>query len=373
MYIAILAVLLIFTLISFKTKKHKIIYILSMAGLSLLLCFRYGQGPDYFNYNYFYKAFSSFNAAIHNYSGINCEIGFRLLCAFFRSLRLDYTAFIFFISAFQMLMLHRFLTKFSCNKLFSLLLFFPTFYLTYFFSGIRQGITLALFLGFMLAYIEQGKWKKYIVGCLLLSTIHTVALVLLIVPFVLKLSIKTIYIFNIAAFAVGCFLATGWANNIIALIPVIGEKMQPYLENSVSILALGERVISFVLIMVLYSYAEKNDRLNKFMKIYTTGVGLYLLFFPFSLISSRLIIYFKVLEVILIPMLTVKPSRFRRLIVLFFIVLSLLMAVKNLNSYVSQSGYDTALNGFTYPYISVFNKEKIYEYQKVQASFYSIK
>lgn len=363
MYVFIFLMLLIFTLISFVRKKHDFLYKILMISLTLLLCLRYGQGSDYFAYDYFYRAFSTFDGAIKNYYELNCEIGFRLLCSLFGELHLNFTAFIFCVSLFQMAMLHRFLSKFSENRIFSLLLFFPTFYLTYYFSGMRQGITLSLFIGILYGFIEKKQWKRYIIGCLLISTIHTAAIVLIVVPLVLKFKLKSIMVLNLISLVVGIVLATGLLNEFLAKIPVIGSKMLPYLENSISIFALLERVVSYTVIGILYLNSSASERAVRLMKIYSFGMVIYLAFLPFSLISSRAIIYFKILEVIIVPLLIEKKNSFRIIAITFFVLLSSFMTFKNLNSYVEQGSYYANINAFNYPYISVFEKDEIWDYR----------
>ena len=98
------------------------------------------------------------------------------------------------IALFQMLCIYRAIMKYSPYKLFSLLLVYPTIYLTYFFSAIRQGIVIAFFLGFMLEWIFTDKWLKYVVSCLVLATFHSSALVLLPLVFIKKINNKLFWL-----------------------------------------------------------------------------------------------------------------------------------------------------------------------------------
>ena len=51
----------------------------------------------------------------------------------------------------------------------------------------------------------------------------------------------------------------------------------------------------------------------------------------------------------------------------FFLCLTLVMGVKNLNAAVSEGGYDKlGVNLFTYPYVSVLNQQKINDYYDYQ-------
>ena len=105
-----------------------------MVGMWLILCIRYGQGSDYFSYHDLFEKFSDFNVALYNPNDEHGEIGFRLLCAIFP---FRYQWFIIAVSTFEMWMLHRFIKYYSKNPLLTLFLFYPTYYLTYYFSIIR--------------------------------------------------------------------------------------------------------------------------------------------------------------------------------------------------------------------------------------------
>lgn len=371
MYYIVFIELFVFTLISFFYDKKDFLYKILMISLTLLLCFRYGQGSDYFSYEYCYSTMTTFENAINNSSKINSEIGFRLICALFYELQFSFTEFVFCLSLFDMVLLHRFISKYSKNRVFSLLLFFPTFYLTYYFSGIRQGLTIALFIGVLYELIEKKQWMKYIIGCVLISTIHTAALVLIIVPFILEFKLEIIGAIKYPAFIVGIVLATGCLNGLLARIPVIGSKMMPYLDSSISILALLERIVSYTMILILYHHSsrKRSKRVQNFMKIYSVGIIIYLVFLPFSLISSRVIVYFKVLEVVIVPLLCDKANKFKTVAITFFVLLSVLMFFKNLNSYAEQGSYHPNINAFNYPYISVFEKEEIWNYRDYSPYF----
>ena len=72
------------------------------------------------------------------------EVAFRLLAVLFHGKTGPLLA---AIGLYDMAMTARFFWKNCVNKAFTLLLFFPTVLMTYYFSAIRQGIVLATFLG----------------------------------------------------------------------------------------------------------------------------------------------------------------------------------------------------------------------------------
>lgn len=368
MYIAVFALLLLFTVSTFMSKKQDFQYYFLFAVLSLALIFRYGQGIDYFSYNYIYKSCTSFYIAIFNPENLHIEFGFRLLYALFNTLHLDFTALIACVSVFEMCMLHRFLKRHCVNPTFSLFLFFPTFYLTYYFSIMRQGIVIAVLLGVMVDHIKARNWKKYIATTVILVLFHSSALVLFIIPIVLRFELKTIYFFSAFAAVIAFVMLNPGMMNVLRNIPMLGEKIYIYVETSPSWLSLMERLVSFSLVCVLfYSSANKDisEGMTDFMKIYALGTVLYIALMPFAIISSRVVVYFKIFEIILLPALLVRKTKMRVIITAAVISIAVVMFYKNIHSYVLQGYYFDNINVWNYPYISVFNKDDIWNYRKI--------
>ena len=137
----------------FDTNVQRLKYTVLMVVMTAVLSLRYGQGTDYFNYSDLYDMYSSFELAIKNPYNHYMEFLFRLICALFNTLGFSFCGFVAVVSLFNMFCLNRFLKEYSKNPIFSLLLFYPTFYLTYFFSIIRQAIVLSVFLVVILYFI----------------------------------------------------------------------------------------------------------------------------------------------------------------------------------------------------------------------------
>ena len=372
MYIAIYVLLLIATIISRDRKfNEKNIYRVSLITLWLILGFRYGQGTDFFGYQNLWKAASS-NYDYYVTFTANNEFGFYMLCHVFNE---NYSLFIFLIASFEMLMLNRFIQRYSEDWMFSLLLFFPTFYLTYYFSAIRQGITLALFLGLMVEMLEKKEWKKYIIFCVIAASIHIVALVLFIMPIILKLSEKKIMIMIVICIVVGIVFCTSFGRRLLISIPYLGMRLSSYIHTySFSIVGLIERVTVYICILLIF-YNVKNKitdtKIVNWIKIYSIGIGMYFLCMPFSTLSSRMIIFFKAFEIVIIPYLLLFKSRYRKLIYTFMIILTTVMTIKNISSYIKQGNYNDRVNVLNYPYISIFDKDELWKY-KERASYYML-
>ena len=49
--------------------------------------------------------------------------------------------------------------------------------------------------------------------------------------------------------------------------------------------------------------------------------------------------------------------------ILIFIFISIVMTIKNINSYIEQGNYKNFVGVFNFPYVTVFNQEEIYSFR----------
>ena len=317
--------------------------------LTIAICLRYGQGTDYFGY---------MNVFLRRDHG---EIGYTILQEVFGALGLPFELLAAVIALFQMLCIQRGIMKYSPYKLFSLLLMYPTIYLTYFFSAIRQGIVIAFFLGFMLEWLFEDKWLKYVIACIILATFHSSALVLLPLVIIKKIDNKMLWGGLGAAALIGIllfFIPAEWLSFI-----KIGAVQYHIQAIELSPLGLAERTVMFVMITYFYHKTRRNiqiiseEQLRILYRIYFCGYILAVLFFPWQLLSSRMGAAMKAVELILIPVFACEEKQIRKYIVFFMTAYVLLMTTKNIQSYINQNNYE-GYNVITYPYYSIWNKEE---------------
>lgn len=350
MYFIPFVVLSLFTIIEIqeKDKRHYLFYA-AFLFLTIAICLRYGQGTDYFGY---------MNVFLRRDHG---EIGYTILQEVFGALGLPFELLAAVIALFQMLCIQRGIMKYSPYKLFSLLLMYPTIYLTYFFSAIRQGIVIAFFLGFMLEWLFEDKWLKYVIACIILATFHSSALVLLPLVIIKKIDNKMLWGGLGAAALIGIllfFIPAEWLSFI-----KIGAVQYHIQAIELSPLGLAERTVMFVMITYFYHKTRRNiqiiseEQLRILYRIYFCGYILAVLFFPWQLLSSRMGAAMKAVELILIPVFACEEKQIRKYIVFFMTAYVLLMTTKNIQSYINQNNYE-GYNVITYPYYSIWNKEE---------------
>lgn len=363
---AVLAVGAVWEHIQKKTPRR--LFAVSFLILTAMLCLRFGQGQDYFNYSQIFFALPANPLEAIRNQNIHSEPGWKVLCCLFKLAGLRFPALIFAVSAYMMAMFWRFLRLYGGErKMLALVLCYHTMYLTYFMSVLRQGIIIATLLGLLIPWLMKGKYIRYCIVVFLISTIHTVALLLLLLPIIKELNLKFKHMVAVAAlgFLVGIVLSLMDVGLILRRI-----VDHVYLtESDVSIVALLERVATFsVVTLCYYIYLDgmepdQKDFLHVIYKIYAVGVFLYGVLMWSALISSRTVYILKVIEIIMICACITRCKKTAGIVLCYGLLLSSVLYVKNIDSYLEQGQYQNA-TVVDYPYVSIFNQKDILNYRQ---------
>lgn len=166
------------------TAYRKNMYTLLFIVLTFILAFRYGQGSDYYAYYLQFDGVDASSSLLSN-SLYHGELGWYIILVISKRLGMNFDFFIGILSIVMMGSIYRAIKRYSPYGITSLLLLYPTFYLTYFFSAIRQGLLMSIFLGFGLELLLEKRNVKYIFLIIALSFIHKSAIILLILPLAL--------------------------------------------------------------------------------------------------------------------------------------------------------------------------------------------
>jgi len=271
-----------------------------------------------------------------------------------------------------MLFMHLFIRGMCPERNLALLLIFPTLYLTYFFSGLRQGLAMSVFLGLVLKCLFQKRYVMYILGVALCMTIHfTAAMYFFLLPVVLlNIQPRVMGLMFYVCLAGGIFLGLPVTQEVLQQLPLPGGVLHYLRQSEIFWPAAMERVVLLAVVLAVYFLCKKQDRdpAAKFaLTVYILSVAVYMLLF-WNYILSRLVYPLKLFEIILLAMLLPKVTRYRGLVFSFIILHSCVMVYKNIWSYITWSNIAfqmdySGLSVFDYPYISIFNQEDIYAYR----------
>lgn len=371
MYHVIFIILLLFaTYELFSKSKLKIGFLLFLL-LLLFVTLRYGQGSDYFSYIYFFDSSADeFDNAIRtkDFSYVSREIVFSAISyIWLKVLNFSPESLTAMFSAISFIFVWLFIKKYSIRPIMSLFFFYCTFYLIYPFSVIRQGVCLSIFIYYLIPLLYKKKYLSYYLLSLLLFTIHYSSIMLFVIPVVnLVKNYKPyqVYFIAVAALGIGIVLYQVLFS-FFSTLDIIGSKVDAYTQdNSFDILSMLLRIVIFIPIMLTYKIYERNSIRDLFLKIYILGFFLYLIFMTSSLISSRINVFMRYFEIILLVdliMYVFKNIQSKVISYTYIISIMTVLYVKNINSFIDQGPYYNQVNFYNYPYVSVFNKKKITE------------
>ena len=354
----------------FRPQYGKYIYWCCWGLAAACLCLRFGQGTDYVTYHGLYETIPVYIDLSQGYiCGFYPEIGWRLISAVFKLFHAPFWVFTFALGLVDMLLLHRFLNKYVPLRTAGLFLLYPVLYLVYLVSGLRQGLAICIFLGIAVPFYLEKKWVPYVVSVLITASFHRVGYAWLVLPVVYYLPLYVILVLLGLSIAGGLVLQIGAVEQwITGILPMYHIK-QFLLDGEVSLFAVGERLVSAVAILCLYFWKKKKDgqpeqRTTLFLKAYLCGTIFYMLLCGSSYYASRYCVIFKVLECALVVLMISKRDKMMRLGAVFFLGLTLVMGIKNLSALVSEGIYyqKNGVTIWTYPYISVFNPDKMNDY-----------
>lgn len=379
MYHLLFVILLIFSFFEFFGKSNKVIEKSLFILLLLFVTLRYGQGSDYFNYIYLFNhSASNFDNALLNndFSIITQEISFTALSyIWLKILHFTPESLTAIFSFFSFLLVWLFIKKYSLKPITSLLFFYCTFYLIYPFSAIRQSICISIFIFYLIPHLQNRRYLKYYLLSILLFSIHYSSIILFVIPIVNLIKnykASQVYFISGIAFVIG-LLFYQFLFTFFSAIDVIAGKISVYTEvEKFDFTSLILRITMFIPILHTSKIFERNSFRDLFLKIYILGFLLYLLFMGSSLISSRINVYMRYFEMILLVDFLVYffYKKWNRILSYSFIItIMTVLYIKNINSFLDQGPYYSEVNFTNYPYVSVFNKSKIVETRKIPSYY----
>lgn len=369
-YFMVLIILIILSLLETTINyKSNVLFTLVFIIISTLNIFRFGIGSDYFNYLYLYQLYPSINSPQIFNNEFHGEIGFKILAGILKYFNFNYTHFTIIISSVMFLMIYIFIKKYSKYKNLSLLMFYVMYYFTYFNSGFRQGFTITLFLLVLLPLLLEKKLLKFYIITIILSLFHSSVLVVLILPLIQKFKSKTMLqsIFFISI--ISLVLSIIVKNNIfIFAIQKIGVSLN-YTEYSLSILAILYRLSMLVIIVYMYKLSDKalSEKDMLLLYFYFIGFCVYIMLSTQDLLASRIHVYFKVLEIYMVPKL-LSHLKLRDRIVFATVLITCIIPifyVKEINAQIYQAKLIGIENFLQYKYVSIFNKQEVFRFRLI--------
>lgn len=228
----------------------------------------YSVGTDSGAYSKYFRQ----ELPLYNYSfSESSEYGFQLLQYIILYFTYNYF-WLFFSTALIAVFLNlKVLTKLSVNYVFSVLFYITLGSYTFIFNGIRQGLSMAIFV-VAIPYFLQKKLLPYISIVLLASLFHRSALVMIPIYFVAHLNIKDIYKIVLSFFS--SLIAS---SVVIAYLAANNPRYKIYtneVDNAGGYLTLGFYACLSILLYIIKYLTKINDlNFNRLLLFYTVGIA----------------------------------------------------------------------------------------------------
>lgn len=347
-------------------KKRLSLYLFAII-LAMIAFFRYGVGSDYFNYEFLYIRIKE-SIVDEWYNGAdNQEFGFRIFGAFLKSLGFSYQQYLIVIASINLLYVVKTCKEYSKNPTLSLLIYFSFYYVVWTFSGLRQGVTMAVGVYYLLKSIEKNNALKFAFIVLLLSFIHESAVILLLLYFVSKVNFKKKSLIYVSIFSIiWSMFPVGFLISKLTWLPFMG-RVNHYIDDSISLNLIDfqgfARIVFLIMIFIYYdAYSEQDTISKKIINVYIVSITIYFILNFSELIAARISIFGKYLDVILLTNIyyLYKQKINKLLYVYGLCILCVVYLSKDLFSLKvhSQIGKVEEKNSIIVPYTNIYNKDE---------------
>ena len=339
----------IMEIITKRTSKWLVQYQIFCLLIILFVGLRYDVGFDFNSYRLIFENidFSYFDKLIvyisYNQFSV-VEIGYGLLNLLIKTLKLPYCVLIFLISIITLFPKFKLIKYYSPYYFLSLVVLVPTL-VSSDMGQIRQGIALSIVISSFFQIVKRRK-SRYIILILLASSFHVSSLLFLPIYWIVRCNINRIFLIIFICIA-GIINYSGIMRYAIEQLAVmlpsfISFKLIAYLEMETYYLGFTITLIYRLFILYCFYYFYKNDFNDKkqsFIKylfiIYYTGIILFLFLGALPQLGGRGSLYFKIFDVVIIPLIIVRIKTFflKTILIMFFVLYSLHGVISILSQY----------------------------------------
>ncbi|MAV63842.1 MAG: hypothetical protein CMG00_01470 [Candidatus Marinimicrobia bacterium] len=197
--------------------------------------------------------------------------------------------------------------KESSHYIMSAFILYCIFYHHYFFNTIRQGVVMAIFI-YSTRYIFRRDFLKILFISSIASLIHSSGFLILFSYFISFIRFNSRFQLIIIVVASLLIWQTGIGESIFTFIAIKFEGIIPNLYTYIKLFLYDHQFTQvlqrfLLLIPMIYFYPElsEDNNFSKLFSIYFIGIIIYLVFGFFGLFITRINMFFRILEILLIP------------------------------------------------------------------------
>ncbi len=298
-----------FSIFQKKIENSKSLVLFFILSLFMLASIRYHVGTDYYSYYKFFNNINPFKFESNYITGTsyNFEPLFLYITAILKNLIISPYFYFSFFSFFTLLLVFKGITILSPHYLLSIFLFYSHFYANYTYNGIRQGIVMGFFL-ISLKYIIDKKLLSTIAITIIAIMFHKSGALILISYFLSKIDFKNRLILILGIITSILIWKLGIGERLFTLVtfqfPQYHEYLRIYIElfyTEHTLFNVLQRILIIIPLIFYYPELSKNNQFTKLFSIYFFGIIIYFIFGFFSIFMTRINMFFRIIEILLIP------------------------------------------------------------------------
>jgi hypothetical protein len=279
-----------------KATLHKALFLL----LLLFIGFRAGVGIDWVSYKLYYDNIEPLTKVIQGsssapfffyYKSQNIEIGFKLLNSLFKLTTLDFKYFVFFISAFNLFSLYKFLQNKEILYKVTFLIIYLALSMFREFDILRQSLALYTFL-FSIKYVNKNFWKYSLINLISVSFHVSAIIFFLIYPFITRIPKRNFLIALLLLYIISFFFTIPFISFLINFFHDISNLkiFTKLLEKYIYLyypkgLGLTISIPCTILLVLLIAYY---DKIKQFPKVSIILINMFLMYFVISILFAEI-------------------------------------------------------------------------------------
>jgi hypothetical protein len=288
---------------------------------------RYGVGTDFFSYLSIWNGIKTFNVSMNVGYGY-LEKGFLYACALLKYLNTSDFLFFSFYAFITLYFLFRGLKNLHYNLSIGIFFYFCSFYFSYLFNAMRQAVAMSFFI-FSIKYLFNKQYILYLLINVIGSLFHSSGyFYIIILPLVFRLK-KHSDILTIFSLLIGliCYMFNFVDSLFFIIMRLIGNKafLTVYFKSfnsTTSLIQLISRLYLFCLMYYLTKKYKNNTTLIFCYYMILISFVLYLVFYNYNMLSTRINMAFRILEVIAI-LEAIKSTKYKKNRIIYFLLLLL--------------------------------------------------
>lgn len=345
-YIFISIPLLLFSILSlFVTefrKNTKLLSIPFIIVLSIMAGIRSGTGTDFYNYRSIWNNIPPLYSFNESSTYLYLEPGFRLFASF---LKMFSNSEVLFFSSMALLtigILYIGLNKIhGLNVLVAVTLFFMIFYMPYVFNAMRQAVAMSFFVYAIPSIVNGNLMKTVVISCIAASFHYSGFAILIAFPFAQIKANNILFLLYITILS----LVLKFSGIVTFLFDLIfaGKYSRWILKDGepLPLSQIGIRYLVAITLVLIAHFLIKSDYLRRILNIYLLGLVFYIVFMDTGTYATRFNLFFRILEIVLFPLI-INYTRFvGNRIIFFCISLILGLYIFSINIGGSSNQYNT--------------------------------